>query len=189
MLNPQASEFRPFEPSTNSFPTPRSSTGHRSRQRRTYRHSSNNSIVSVPPPMAISVQPPLPYVWGIPLHYPAPPLLSPWNPQSNFEFSNPVQQTMPPPQHLPSTSGGQTQTAKPEKPTLYPPVNRWRAMTGWPRGHPPIYNPNYNGLHPANIPDIVFLEEQQHNPLLAVQDPFASGTFDASRTPVSSATS
>ena len=70
-------------------------------------------------------------------------------------------------------------------PRLSTPNRLHRTPPGWPPGHAPLADVNYNGLHPSRISDSAFLKER-NNPWLVIQDPFAGGNFDASRTPVSS---
>ena len=59
-----------------------------------------------------------------------------------------------------------------------------RAMTGWPKGHPFLLSSQYNGIHPSKVPDMYFLCERS-NPYLIIRDPYGTGPFDASSTPVS----
>ena len=63
----------------------------------------------------------------------------------------------------------------------------YRMHWSWPLLHPPLRRSYYSNRHPSKIPNSAFLdeEEQDTNPALTLRDPWESGNFDPSLTPVS----
>ena len=207
-LNPTATEFRPVEPNPPGFQPP---GVHNQDRQRTF-HPSIDPVIHPHQMVASNAGPYVTNVPNFPVQYPTMPVQLPvLNPPPFFErnqygmLSYPKLQ--PPPQQYPlpiatnqtqientrttllqqntlPISTNQMQIEESRQTPVIKPSRRTKRAMGWPEGHPPIPDLNFYGVHPSKIPDSVFLGEQD-NAFLEVKDPFESGSFDASRTPVS----
>ena len=137
----------------------------------------------------------VPYSVMTPLAYPSPRIVTPssylpyyasgaslWGFQAYPRWSTPASrtdsaETSPVPQMERQPSTVPSSETRPNRTR--------RLIPGWPKGHSLQLHTHYNGLHPSKIPDKIFIEEQAHNAQFVIRDPFESGVFDASRTPVS----
>ena len=191
-LNPRARDFTPPGP----HPQRSLETMTRTQHQQPGRPIAHLPALHTTPPTASYPSPYLAYGFEGPVQYSTPVGLPLANPQTAFENRTPSQQVRPR-RSFPSGSSNQRRSANPRRPKHYSAVYRRRAGTGWPEGHPPIQDDNYNGLHPSKIHDkhflgeSIFLQEdtvlrEEDNRFLIIQDPYKSGSFDASVTPVRS---